>query len=133
MADDRRILGNGPYPPTAPLAVGARLAFLAAIAAILGALILPPPVVPDFVRSPYLQHFAAFYVAALLALAALPAAPLGRLFVGFLLFTAALEGSRLFAGGQPGALQDNWVADVGGVAAAMAPAAIEAFRRRLRG
>ncbi len=132
MTDDQPILGNPPLRRTSPLAVAVRLAFLAAIAAIVGAIFLPPPVVPDFVQSPYLQHFAAFYVAALLALAALPRAPVVRLFIGFMLFAALLEGSRILVGGRPAVLQDNWVADVGGVAAAMVPAVVERFRSRLR-
>jgi hypothetical protein len=65
MHEDRTLFGDGPYPVTGPLAVLARVAFLGAIMAIVVAVFLPPQLVPDFVKSPYLQHFAAFYVAAL--------------------------------------------------------------------
>ena len=72
MNPDRSLLGEGPYPITGPLAVLARVAFLGALAAIAVAVFLPAQMVPDFVRSHYLQHFAAYYVAGLLGLAASP-------------------------------------------------------------
>lgn len=130
MDYDRSLFGDGRYPSTGPLAVLARLALGAALLAIVVAIFLPPQTVPDFVKSPYLQHFAAFYVAALCALAALPRMRLRNLFMGALAFATLLEFSRLLVGGLPGPLIDNWVADVGGLAAAFVPVVVERFRRR---
>jgi hypothetical protein len=72
MEMDRSLFGDGPYPVTGPLAVFARAAFFAALVAIVTAVFLPSSMVPQFVRSHYLQHFAAYYVAGLLGLAASP-------------------------------------------------------------
>jgi hypothetical protein len=131
MEKDRTLLGDGRYPETGPLAVMARLAFLGAIAAIVIAVFLPPWMVPDFVKSHYLQHFAAFYVAALAGLAALPRTRLRTIATGYFLFATVLEASHLPAGAPLGPLIDNWVADLGGLAAAYAPIVVERFRRRL--
>jgi hypothetical protein len=127
---DRTLLGDGPYPVTGPLAVLARVAFLGALAAIVVAVFLPPQLVPHFVRSNYLQHFAAFYVAGLFALAASPRTRLRAIALRLFVFTTALEASHLLAGASVGPLVDNWVADLGGLAAAFAPVVVERFRRR---
>jgi hypothetical protein len=128
--EDRSLFGEGRYPDTGPLAVLARLGFLLAILAIVVAVFLPPQLVPQFARSHYLEHFAAFYVAALFAAAALPRTRLRRIGLGFVLFAIALESSHLLAGAQLGPLIDNWVADMGGLAAAVAPMVVERFRQR---
>lgn len=130
MEQDRTLVGDGRYPDTGPLAVLARLAFLGAILAIIIAVFLPPWMVPDFVRSHYLQHFAAFYVAALAGLAAMPRTQLRRIATGYFLFATVLEASHLLAGAPLEPLVDNWVADLGGLAAAYAPIVVERFRRR---
>lgn len=130
MSYDRTLLGDGRYPDTGPLAVLARLAFLGAVLAIVVAVFLPPWMVPDFVKSTYLQHFAAFYCAALAGLAAMPRRRLRSIAVGFFVFATVLEASHLLSGAQFAALVDNWVADLGGLAAAFVPIIVERFRRR---
>jgi len=130
MEPDRSILGEGPYPITGPLAVLARVGFLAAVVAIVVAVFLPREFVPQFVRSHYLQHFAAFYVAGLLGLAASPRTPVATVAFRLFLFITALEASHLLAGARLRPLIDNWVADLGGLAAALAPLAVGRFRRR---
>lgn len=130
MDHDRSLFGGGPYPDTGLLAVLARVVFLAAGLAIVIAVFLPPWMVPQFVRSPYLEHFAAFYVLTLTALAALPRAPLIRVAAGVGVFATLLEATHLFAGAAFSPLVDNWVADLGGSSAAVAPMVVERFRRR---
>ena len=130
MREDRTLFGEGRYPDTGPIAVLARLAFLGTIAAIVVAVFLPPELVPDFVKSHYLQHFAAFYVAALCGLAAMPRARLRTIALGYFVFATVLEALHLPAGAPLGPLIDNWVADLGGLAAAFAPVVVERFRRR---
>lgn len=130
MHEDRTLLGQGRYPDTGPLAVLARLTFLAAVLAIVVAVFLPRSMVPRLLRSHYLEHFAAFYVALLAALAAMPRARIRRVATGFVVFAVALEATHLFAGAAFGPLVDNWVADLGGLSAAAAPILVERFRRR---
>lgn len=130
MDEDRTLFGEGRYPDSGPLAVLARLAFLGAIVAIVIAVYLPPSMVPQFLRSQYLEHFAAFYVAALFTLAAMPRTRVRTIGTGLFLFATILEASHLPAGASLGPLIDNWVADLGGLAAAFAPVVVERFRRR---
>jgi len=132
MAEDRTLIGEGPYPPTGPLAVLARLGFLGAVLAIAVAVFLPPWMVPSFVRSNHLEHFAAFYVATLFALAALARTRMRVIAIALFGFATALEGSHLLAGAAFQPLMENWVADLGGVAATFAPVVTERFRRRFR-
>jgi hypothetical protein len=132
MQEDRSLFGDGPYPVTGPLAILARVAFLAAMMAILIAVFLPSKLVPDFVKSHYLQHFAAFYVAGLLGMAAWARTRLRTVAVRFLVFATVLEASHLPAGAELAPLVDNWVADLGGLAAAFAPMVVERFRQRFR-
>lgn len=130
MDQDRTLFGQGAYPDSGPLAVLARLAFLGAVLAIVVAVFLPPSMVPRFVRSHYLEHFAAFYVVLLAALAAMPRTQLRRVGAGFVAFATVLECTHLFAGAPIGPLVNNWVADLGGLSAAAAPIVVERFRRR---
>jgi len=130
MSEDRSLFGDGRYPEAGPLAVLARLSLLGAGLAIVIAKFLPPELVPDFVRSPNLQHFAAFYVLTLCALAALPRTRLRTVAVGVGGFATLLEALHLLAGAPLGPLTDNWVADLGGLSAAVAPVIVERFRRR---
>lgn len=128
--EDRTLFGEGRYPDAGPLAVLARLAFLGAVLAIVVAVFLPPAMVPQFARSHYLEHFAAFYVAALFGMAAMPRTQLRRIGLGYVIFATVLESTHLLAGAAFAPLLDNWVADIGGLAAAVAPVVVERFRRR---
>ncbi|WP_395670823.1 hypothetical protein [Phenylobacterium sp.] len=130
MTDDRSLFGDGRYPDAGPLAVLARLSFVGAALAIAIAVFLPRELVPQFVRSHYLQHFAAFYVLMLCALSAMPRARLRNAALLVALFATVLEAAHLFSGAALTPLIDNWVADLGGLAAAAAPVVVERFRRR---
>lgn len=130
MTEDRTLFGSGRYPDSGFLAIGARLAFLGAGLAIAIAVFLPPWMVPDFVRSTNLQHFAAFYVLTLAALAAMPRRRMRRVVFYVAVFATVIEMPHLFGGASLQTLVRNWVADLGGVTAAMAPVVIERFRRR---
>jgi hypothetical protein len=132
VSEDRTLFGDGPYPLTGPLAIMARLAFLGALAAIVVAKFLPSRLVPDFVHSTHLQHFAAFYVAALFGLAAMARTSVRAIALGFVLFATLIEIAHLIAGASLAPLIDNWVADMGGLLAAFAPVIVERFRRRMK-
>jgi hypothetical protein len=129
-AEDRSPFGDGRYPETGLLAILARLGFLGALVAIVVAVFLPRSMVPQLLNSHYLEHFAAFYCAFLLGLAAMPRSRLRHVMLAYALFAAALEATHLFAGAPFRPLVDKWVADVGGITAAAAPVVVERFRRR---
>lgn len=129
-SEDPTLFGQGRYPDTGPIAVLARLCFLGAVIAIPVAVFLPRSMVPQVFRSHYLEHFAAFYVALLTALAAMPRARLRGVGAGFVVFATVLESTHLLAGAAFRPLVDNWVADLGGLSAAAAPIVVERFRRR---
>jgi len=112
------------------VAIIARLAFIGATLAIVIAVFLPPWMVPNFVRSKYLQHFAAFYVLMLAALAAMPRRRLRRVTLYVAVLATGLEATHLLGGAAFYPLVRNWVADLGGISAAMAPLIVERFRRR---
>jgi hypothetical protein len=130
VTEDRSLFGEGRYPDTGPVAVLARLAFLGAGLAIVVTVFLPSWMIPRFVRSHFLEHFAAFYVAALFGMGAMPRARLRRIGAGYLFFATLLEATHLLAGAQLWPLVENWCADLGGLAAAFAPVVVERFRRR---
>lgn len=132
MDQDRTLFGDGRYPDSGPLAVIARLALLGSILAIVVAVFLPPWMVPQFVRSHYLEHFAAFYIQALVAFAAFPRARLRNLCTAIGVFATLLEATHMASGAALRPLVDNWVADLGGLSAAAAPVVIERFRHRFR-
>jgi len=130
MSEDRSLFGEGRYPVTGPYAILARLGFLGTGLAIVAAVLLPSSFPPHFLRSHYLEHFAAFYVAALFGLAAMPRKNLTTVGSIYLIFAGVLESSRLLGGAPLRALIDNWAADLGGIAAALGPVLVERFRRR---
>jgi hypothetical protein len=130
MDMDRSLLGEGPYPITGPLAVLARVGFFVALVAIVVAVFLPREMIPQFVRSLYLQHFAAFYVVGLFGLAASPRTSLWMVGLRVAVFATVLEATHLLSGARLAPLLDNWVADLGGLAAAFAPILVSRFRRR---
>ena len=130
MSEDRTLFGSGRYPDSGLLAILARVAFLVAVVAIVIAVFLPSKMVPQFLRSHYLEHFAAFYVAFLTALCAVPRLQLRRMAIAFGIGATLLEATHLGSGAQFAPLMLNWIADIGGLAAATAPIVVERFRRR---
>lgn len=130
MNEDRTLFGEGRYPVTGPYAILARLGFLGTGVCIVMAVLLPSSFPPHFARSHFVEHFAAFYVAALFGLAAMPRKPLRTIGSIYLVFAAVLEASHILGGAPLQPLIDNWTADLGGIAAALAPVLVERFRRR---
>lgn len=117
------------YPDTGLLAVLARLGFGLCVLAIFLAVIAPGWLTPQLLRSHYLQHFAAFYVAACAGLAAMPRTQIRRIAIGYLVFALVLAVAQFARGASLGVAVQNWVADAGGTAAALAPVVVERFRR----
>lgn len=119
-----------PYPDTGLLAVGARLAFGMTALAIFIAIIAPGWLLPKVLHSHYLEHFAAFYVAAVAGAAAMPRIQIRRIGVGYVVFAAALELLQVLRGLPQDRAWNNGIADTGGIAAALAPVVVERFRAR---
>ena len=117
------------YPDTGLLAVFARLGFGLTLLAIFLASIAPGWLTPKLLHSHYLEHFAAFYVAACAGLAAMPRTQIRRIALGYLLFALILAGTQYARGLSTEVAIRNWVADAGGVLAALSPVVVERFRR----
>lgn len=130
MSEDRTLFGDGRYPDNGALAVLARLAFVVSALGIFAAIYLPLAWTPHFARSHLLEHFAAFYVATLTGMAAMPRVRLRRIAGGYVAFATGLEALHLLSGAHIEPLVRNWVADLGGLTAACAPVVFERFRRR---
>jgi len=120
------------YPDTGPLAVAARLALVTAVVGVLGASLLPAPVVPRILYSYHLEHFAAFYLLALIAAAACPRLRLRHILICMMGFAAILEGARVMLGAREISSAENLFADIGGVWSAIAPILIGRFRDLFR-
>ncbi|WP_304168168.1 hypothetical protein [Phenylobacterium aquaticum] len=118
------------YPDTGLLAVAARLAFGLTALAIVLAVIAPGWLLPKVLHSHYLEHFAAYYIAAVAGAAAMPRIQIRRIGIGYALFALGLEGLQLARGIPHMQAWNNAVADLGGVAAALFPVVVERFRAR---
>jgi len=118
------------YPAAGPWAVAARAAFMMAVAAVMFASLAPLGLVPRFLNSPHLEHFAAFYVTTLATAAAWPRVSVMRMGVLLGLFAGVLELARMIPAQHRiyGAL--DWEADFGGILAALAPIVVALFRLR---
>lgn len=116
------------YPDSGGWAVAARLGFLVSLVAVSFASLAPAGWVPRVLFSRHLEHFAAFYVATLLACAAFPRARLLKLGLGMALFAAALELLRAAPSQDRAWALAAGQADIGGILAALAPIVTEKFR-----
>ncbi len=111
------------------LAVLARVILLTVIAAVGFASLAPIGWTPHFLYSSHLQHFAAFYLLALAAAAARYRTGLYRVLLDVALMATVLEGVRLFNPSRQFYVAEDWIADLGGALAALAPIMIGDFRR----
>lgn len=119
-----------PYPDTGILAVLARLGFGLAVLAIIIAVLAPVQMVPKILYSHYLERFSAFYIATLAGLAAMPRTRIFKIAIGFFLFALLLECGHLLWDPSVENARRNWIANSGGVMAALVPVMVDRFRRR---
>jgi hypothetical protein len=129
MGLEQRVRRLSYYPDNGAWAVAARAGFLVSLVAVSFAALAPAPFVPRLLFSRHLEHFAAFYIATIMACAAMPRVRLVRIGVGMALFAAVLELIRV----APSPPRGWWAfqagqADLGGILAAMAPIVAERFR-----
>jgi hypothetical protein len=123
---------GAPRKDNHPLAIAARVAFLAVIAAICFASLAPSGWMPRVLYSYHLEHFAAFYLAALAMAAARYRASLHRVMIDIAALATLLEGLRLLIPSHQLYVAEDWVADLGGAMAALSPMLIGDFRRSFR-
>jgi hypothetical protein len=115
-----------------PLAMFARVAFLLVVAAICFASLAPSGWMPRVLYSYHLEHFAAFYLVALSMAAARYRANVYRVMTDIAVLATVLEGVRLFIPSHQLYVLEDWVADLGGSLAALAPILIGDFRKSFR-
>ena len=117
------------YPDTGIWAVAARVSLLVAVAAIGYASLVPGRYVPRLLYSYHLEHFAAFYMAALIAAAAFPRSRLRTIGIIAVVMALVLEGLQMVWGRGLLDTYNNALSDVGGAFAAALPIAMDRFRR----
>jgi hypothetical protein len=111
------------------MAILARTILVAAISALAVASLAPSGFFPKVLYSYHLEHFAAFYGVTLAMAAGRYRAGVYRLLLDAGLLASVLEGVRLFTPLRQLYVAQDWVSDVGGAMAALAPIAIADFRR----
>jgi hypothetical protein len=116
-----------------PLAVAARVAFLALIAAVSFASLAPTTWIPRLLYSYHLEHFAAFYLTALSMAAARYRAGLNRVLLDLVILASLLEGVRAFTPAHQLTAAEDWIADLGGGLAALTPIMVGGFRKSFSG
>jgi hypothetical protein len=123
---------GAPRKDNHPLAILARAAFLVIIAALCFASLAPAGWLPRVLYSYHLEHFAAFYLVALSMAAARYRANVYRVMTDIAILATVLEGLRLFIPSHQLYVAEDWVADLGGALAALAPIVIGDFRKSFR-
>ncbi|MDB5459158.1 MAG: VanZ like protein [Caulobacteraceae bacterium] len=115
-----------------PLAVAARVTFLSLIAGVSFASLAPSNWVPHLLYSYHLEHFAAFYLMTLSMAAARYHVSPSRLLLDVAVLASILEAMRVFAPPHEVSAAEDWVADIGGILAALSPMFVADFRRSFR-
>ncbi len=114
------------------LAIAARAAAVVCALAIVVASLGPSTWLPHLLYSNNLEHFAAFYVVALVFYGARYRTPLGRVLRDVALLASVLEAAKWMLPGPRPANFQHWIADLGGILAAAAPILATSFRRQFR-
>jgi hypothetical protein len=116
-------------PDSSPLAVLARSLLLLIVVVVSFASLAPGNLIPRVFYSYHLEHFAAFYFVALAMAAARYRVSVSRVLLDGALMATVLEGARLFTPSHQFYVAEDWVADLGGTLAALAPIIVGDFRR----
>lgn len=114
------------------LAITARAAAVACALAVIVASLGPSNWLPRLLYSNNLEHFAAFYVVALILYAARYRTSLMRVLGDAALLATVLEAAKWVLPGPRPANFQHWIADLGGILAAAAPVMATLFRRQFR-
>jgi hypothetical protein len=122
-------MDKAPLADDHALAITARGAAVLCVIAIVVASLGPATWLPRLLYSNNLEHFAAFYVVALVFCAARYRARLTQALRDTALLATVLEAAKWILPGPRRANFDHWVADLGGILAVAAPMVIAAFRQ----
>lgn len=120
---------QGRTPNTWLWTVLAVSAFAWALIALVIAAIAPAGWAPRVFRSYHVEHFAAFYTVTILAAAGLPRIRLLTISLAIVIVAAVLMAVRLTTPTHQSAAVEDFVIDVAGVLAAVAPILVGRFRR----
>ncbi len=112
-----------------PLAMSARVLAVVCVVAITAASLGPTAMLPKLLYSNNLEHFAAFYLVALVFYTARYRKPMATVARDVAIFASVLEAARLIPAGVRQASFEHWMADLGGILAAAAPLQAAEFRR----
>lgn len=118
-------------PPLKPaaVAIAALAALVWASGGVIFAALTPRPMVHHVFASTHIEHFAAFYVVSLLAVAGLPLVRGYRILAAVVTFAVVLEAIRLFIPLHRTETLEDLFCDVSGCAAVLAPMLVSALRR----
>lgn len=117
-------------PPVLKLWTLVALAGLAwALIGLAFASLAPPAYVPRIFHNYHIEHFAAFYVVALLTAAALPSAPLMRIAAVLGGLAGAFAVFRILALVNKVFYVEDLACDIGGIMAALVPILVGRFRQ----
>ena len=122
MDQDRQTPNNTPWM-IAALAVSAW-----GIVAVAFASLAPTNLIPHIFYSYHVEHFAAFYVLAVVACAGLPRHTLSKLSLALIAFAVVLEVIRMLTPAHRLTSAEDLVCDIAGVMAAYAPILVGRFR-----
>ena len=111
-----------------PLAIGARAAFLVLIVIVSVASLAPVSWFPRVLDSHHLEHFAAFYLIALSMAAARYRANINRVLLDAVILATFIAIASIFIPAHSAAAGPNWIAEIGGILAALCPIVVAEFR-----
>jgi hypothetical protein len=128
--DGGREMGDG--PPRASLNVGTIAALSALAWCLIGlgyASLAPSQSIPRIFHNYHIEHFAAFYIVALLSSAALPRTRLTWIALSLAALATVFAGFRLIALVRKLFYAEDLLCDYAGILAALAPIAVGRFRQ----
>ena len=110
------------------LAIGARAAFLMLIVVVCVASLAPVSWFPRVLDSHHLEHFAAFYLIALSMAAARYRTTINRVLMDGGILASVIAIVSIFIPAHSEAAWPNWIAEIGGILAALCPIMVAEFR-----
>jgi hypothetical protein len=122
------------WPPSKPAsaAIAALAALIWASGGLVFASLTPRPMVHHVFASTHIEHFAAFYIVSLLAVAALPLLRATQILMGVACAALVLETIRMFIPFHRVQAVEDLFCDVSGAAAVLAPMLVVALRAAFR-
>jgi hypothetical protein len=121
--------GRVPQPNAWLWTVGAIAGLAWGLIAVVIAAVGPPGLIPTFFHNYHAEHFVAFYVLTILACAGFPRASLRQLCLSVTLMAVVLALVRIAIPRHRLANAEDFIADLGGIIAAVVPILVGRFRQ----